>query len=487
MERTLPNSFLGFKKPKHGAAPRKSELIIDNRFIRDRFVLSFKARILAISIFLYYFIEQGTIGLFSQKYYVVYRNVRLSDFIMFGLIIYSIINIREYSNLFKSKSFLITKVLLAYLVFEFAVSYIRYDFNVLEYMFRLKGLWGSFLVLPFLLLFKRNGVAFLVKLIFPVAVISNILYIMTALTGIAFLPDVSLYAQSLPGEILVYRVYGGTFFGEFFFLGFVYMWISRKFRLWQLVLVILFVIPHILSFGRNSWAFFLFSIIAFIVLNSLRKKQFKVLFRQGILLILIGAAFIISFLIVIPESDYYLEAIFARITQGQEDVKYNEGTYGTRIIYQNAALVKLWVNSDWILGVGMHPMWVVRPENFEEQLYYNAFCDVSWPGTLAAYGLIGFAIFLFFQIYYIYICWKLIKKAREPNLMLFLLTYLFFRLIFDTFINSTYVFLSAGLWGISGVLSFLIAVLVVIYENHKSLEPAKNIVLFKDKPGVIEL
>src|SRR5207253_2042387 len=123
-----------------------------------------------------------------------------------------------------------------------------------EYAFRLKGLWSSFLVFPFLLLYKRNGLGFFIKILFPVAIISNVLYILTALTGIAFLPDITIISQRLPGEIVVYRVYGGTFFGEMFFLGFVYMWITRKFRFWQLFLVLLFLLPHILAFGRAAWA-----------------------------------------------------------------------------------------------------------------------------------------------------------------------------------------------------------------------------------------
>jgi len=487
LERTLPNSFLGFRKPRHGAAPRKSELVLDNRHLRERFVLTLRARVLAVSIFLYYFIEQGTIGLFPSKYYIIYRNVRLSDILMYALIFYSLINIREYSHLFKSKSFLIIKILLSYLVFEFVISYIRYDFSPLEYFFRLKGVWSSFLVFPYLLLFKRGGVGFLIKLIFPAAVVSNILYIMTALTGIAFLPDVSILAQSLPGEILIYRVFGGTFFGEFFFLAFVYMWITKRFRLWQFFLVILFALPHILAFGRHAWAFFIFAILCFVILNSLRKKQFKILIRQAILLIMLCTAFIIGFIVFFPEADYYIDAVFVRVTQGQEDVKYNEGTYGTRVIFQSNALVRLWLNSDWILGVGMHPMWVIRAESFEEQVYYNAFCDVSWPGTLAAYGLIGFAIFFLFQFYYMNVTWKLIKKARDANLQLFLLSYLFIQLIFDTFINFTYGFLSAGLWGIPGVMNFLLAAVVVNYENEKSLIPVnENVKFLKENSGITD-
>jgi hypothetical protein len=404
---------------------------------------------------------------------------------MFALVVYSLFNIREFYPLFKSKALLITKILLFYAVFEFVISFVRYEFNILEYLFRLKGLWSSFLVFPFLLLYKRNGLGFLIKIIFPVAIISNVLYILTALTGIAFLPDVTIISQRLPGEIVIYRVYGGTFFGEMFFLGFVYMWITRRFRFWQLILVILFLLPHILAFGRAAWANLVYTILLFVVVNSLRKKEFKVLFRQVIIFIFVGIAFIVSFMLVIPESDYYLDALAIRLTQGQEDVKYNEGSYGTRVIFQNNALMRLWVNSDLLLGIGMHPMWVVKPESFEEQVYYNAFSDVTWPGTLAAYGIIGFAIAIIFQIYYIFTSWKLIKKAREPNVQTFLLTYLFAKLTFDTFLNFTYVFISVGLWGLCPILNFFVAVVVVNYEKQKKLDSgnASTPLLLKEKPG----
>lgn len=470
MEKTAANTFLGFRKPSVGASPKKSDHLKGDKFIRDNLVISLRARILAIAFFLYLFIEAGTLGLLSEKTYIVYRNVRISDFIMIGLVVYSFLNIREYVDLFKSKAFFVTKVFLAYLVFEFLISFIRYDFNILEYAFRLKGLWGSFLVFPYLLLHKRGGVSFLFKLMIPVAIISNTLYILTALTGIAFLPDVSIVTQILPGDITIYRVYGGTFFGETFFLAIVYLWITHKFRVWQIFLAILFITPHVLAFGRNAWAYFIFAIVIFIIINILNKKEFRVIFRQAVIIALLIAAFIVSFLVFIPESGYYVEALSARITQGQDDVKYNEGTYGTRVLFQNNSLVRLWLNSDVLLGIGMHPMWVVKPESFEEQVYYNAFCDVSWPSVLAAYGLIGFFLAVCFQVYYIFATWRLVKKARAPNIQTFLLTLIFVKLTFDTFINFSYVFVSAGLWGIFPVLNFFVAVVVYNYEKQKAID-----------------
>jgi hypothetical protein len=436
-------------------------------FIKEELVTNLRARFLAIAIFLFYFIENGTLGLVPEKVYMVYRNIRVSDLILYGLVIYSLINIKEYRELFSSKAFLIAKILLCYFLFEFAVSTIRYGFNPIEYFFRLKGLWTSFLVFPYMLLIKRNGLSFLIKIIFPIAIISNLLYVLSALTGIPFLPDVSIYKQRLPGDIEVFRVFGGTFFGELFYLGFVYYWITKRFRMWQLFLVVLFIVPHILAFGRSAWAGFAFTILLMIVFNSLKKKNFKILFRQAAILVIMGLFLFISFMKFIPESDFYIDALEARIFQGQEDLKYDEGTYGTRILTQNASLLNLWANSDWFLGVGFHPMWVVKPESREEQLYYSAFCDVVWPSVLAAYGLIGFILCAILQIYYIYLCIKVLKRAPNENLYTLLITLLLAKMIFDLTFTSSYVLFSTGLWGFFLQMNIYIPVLVYTYEEQR--------------------
>jgi hypothetical protein len=473
MQKTFLNTFKYRKEAGYGGngaygnyLSGKSRYYYSENLLKDELVINLRARILAFAIFLFYFIEQGTLGLIPQKYYIVYRNMRLSDFILYGLVLYSFINIREFKDLFKSRPFFIVKLLLVYFLFEFSISAIRYNFNPLEYFFRLKGLWSSFMIFPFMLLLKRNGLAFLVKIILPVSAISNVLYILTAVTGIPFLPDVSIITQKLPGDIEVFRVYGGTFFGEMFFLGFVYFWISTKFKPWQILLATLFVIPHILAFGRLGWLHFAFTIFLMFVLNFLKKKEFKILFRQTVVFIFITIALLIVFIKFIPESDYYFDALEARIFQGQEDIKYSEGTYGTRIITQNEALLRLWAKSDMFLGIGMHPMWVYRPESFEEVIYYSAFSDVGWTSVLTAYGLVGFAIALIIQIYYSILSFRTLKRL-EDGLYFYLTLMLFAKLLFDSFINFSYMFLSIGLWGLFPILYFYIPILIYNYEKLK--------------------
>jgi len=475
VQKTLLNTFRYRKESGYGGdygaygknVISKSRYYYSENILKDELVVNLRARFLAIAIFLFYFIENGTLGLIPQKLYIVYRNMRISDLILYGLVIYSLLNIREYKDLFKSRAFFIVKLMLVYFLFEFSISAIRYGFNPIEYFFRLKGLWTSFLIFPFMLLLKRNGLTFLIKIILPFAVIANILYIITALTGIPLSPDVSIIRQKLPGDLEVFRVYGSTFYGEMFLFGLIYYWTSKKFKVGQIFLVILFIIPHILAFSRLGWARIAFIILLIFAVNFFKKKEFKVLLKQAVVFVIVTFAILIAFIKIIPESDYYYDAIKARIFQGQEDVKYSEGTYGARVITQNEALLRLWSNSDILIGIGMHPMWVVAPESREEMLYYSAFCDVGWPSVLAAYGLIGFILALTIQIYYSILSFKIIKCSPH-GLHFFLITMLLAKLLFDSLINFSYMFLSVGLWGMFSMLNFYIPILVYNYEKLRN-------------------
>lgn len=470
MLRTSINSLRGKKIPAEeitSAKGDRSSMLYSENLFKENLVVNLRARVLALTIFLYYFIQNGTMGLVPEKFYMVYRNMRISDFLLYALIIYSLICWKEYKVLFKSKPFFVVKIFLLYLLFEFVVSYIRYDFNPIEFFFRLKGIWSSFLVFPFMLLVSRNGFPFLIKLIFPVAIISNILYIITALTGIPFLPDVSIIKQQLPGDIEVFRVYGGTFYGDLFFLGIVYYWITKRFRAWQMGLLTLFIIPHILAFGRMAWVSFAFTILLMILLNSLNKRNYQILLRQAVLLIIMGVSISYAFIKFIPESNFYIDALNARIFQGSDDVKHDEGTYGTRVVTQNSVLVALWMNNNIFLGIGFHPMWVVGPGSREEALIYGAFCDVAWPSVLAAYGLIGFALTLIIQFYYMFLSFKIIKRSPNVNLYTFIVVILFAKLLFDSTVGFSYVFVSTGLWGFFTGLNIYIPVFIYMYEEFR--------------------
>jgi hypothetical protein len=469
LQKTLINN-LRFRKGTDFDAQKlrsdKTTTLYSENFLKEEYITSLKSRGVALAIFLFYFIENGTLGLIPEKYYFLHRNVRLSDLILYVLVAYSLFCYKEYRELIKSRSFLIAKIFLAYIVFEFIVSFIRYEFNPIEYFFRLKGIWSSFLIFPYMLLIKRNGFPFLIKIIFPVAVVSNFLYLLTALTGIPFLPDVLIVRQPLPGDLEVFRVFGGTFYGELFFLGFVYYWITKRFRMWQMFFVIIFVFPHVLAMGRLAWLGFVFTILVMILLNFLTKKNFRVVFRQAVILIVMAACLVFSFLQFVPESEFYVRALNSRLFQGQDDVKYGEGTYGMKAITQNAALVSLWKKSDLFLGIGMHPMWVVGPDTREESLYYSALSDVSWPAVLAVYGIFGFAISFVLQIYYLRLSFRIIKNSKEPGLYTFLITLMFAKLVFDVVVGFSYIFLSAGLWVFFGILSIYIPVLVHMYEQN---------------------
>ena len=422
-------------------------------------ILPLKTKLLAWSIFLFTFIEHGTLGLVPKSYYFVYRNMRISDFIMYFLIIYSLFNLKDFAQLYYNKAILIVKILLLYFGFQFIISVILYEQNIIEYFFRLKTLWMSFLVLPFMLLVKRGGLPYLIKLVFPVAVVSNVLYILSYITGVVLMPEMSIEKQNLPGGLQVNRIFGGTFYGELFFLWYIFQWITDKIRPSQLLLAMLFVTPHILAFGRAGWAFLAFTITLIFLWNFMKKRKFKILLKQGIVLTIFGVVLIYAFINFFPQSDYLTDAIEARVEQGQENIENLTGTYGTRMA-NSAALIELWLKSNVVFGIGMHPMIVLKPATTEELIYAWGFSDVRWSALLAAYGLAGFLMAVLFQIYYIQKSFVILKKTKSNSLYTYLILILMANLLFDTLINYSYNLVTVRLWGLTNVIALYIAVLV---------------------------
>lgn len=440
---------------------KDSNEAVSSIFGEQTHTLPKNAKLLAWAIFLMFFIENGTLGILPERSYFLYRNVRYSDLIMYALIVYSFFCIKEYIGLFNSKSLIIVKMLLIYMIMVFIGSSFVYDYNFVEFFFRMKTFWASFLIFPYLLLFKRNALPYLVKLIFPFAVLSNILYILSSVTGTAYLPDITIVKQTIPGGFKIYRVFGGTFFGEIYFLGYIYFWITRKFKPHQLFIVILFIIPHILAFGRGTWLFFIFTIAVMFFWNTLKNKNFKTVLKQIVLTAVLLVTVFYALTKLIPESSYLTGALESRIQQGQEDYKYKEGTIGTRLA-NSRELIDLWLNSNVIVGIGMHPMWVIAPVTEQESIYYWGFSDLIGPGLLAAYGLIGIILVSLFQIYYAAVNFKILKLAKIKDIYLLFIIIFLCRIIFVTF---SYNILLIGLWGPSFTISFYIAVLAYKYEH----------------------
>ncbi len=430
--------------------------------MEQRNYLELKTKLLAWGIFLIFFIDSGTLGLVPSSYYLVYRNIRISDLLMYFLIIYSVFNLKDFAELYKSKTLLIIKLVIFYLFIQFVLSVILYEQNFIEYFFRLKALWSSFLILPFIFLVNKKGLPYLIKLMLPVAVISNVLYLLSYITGIALMPDTSIEIQNLPGGLQVNRVFGGTFYGELFFLGFIFKWITDRVRLYQVFLAMLFVTPHILAFGRAGWIFMSFTILMMLVWNFLKKREFKILIRQAVVIALFGITLVYTFTRFFPQSEYIADAIEARVEQGQENIENKTGTYGTRLA-NSAALIELWLKSGFFFGVGMHPMIVIRPTTNEEAIYVWGFSDVRWAALLAAYGLVGFLLAVIFQLYYIQKAFSVLKRTRSSSIYTFFILVLLSNLLFDTLINFSYYLVSVRLWGINQVFCFYLAILA--YKN----------------------
>jgi hypothetical protein len=385
--------------------------------------------------------------------------MRISDFLIYGLTIYSLFKTKEFAELYRSKNMILVKVVLIYFFAQFIISTISYQQEFFEYFFRLKGIWSSLLIFPYLLLLKRKALPYLIKIMLPVTIVANILYILSALTGVALMPDIGVEKANIPGGFKVYRVFGGTFFGEFFFLAFVFQWITDKFKFWQLPLAVLFITPHILAFGRSAWVSFSFSILLMFIWNFMKNREFKLVLRQIILLVSLIIITVYVFMRFIPQSDYLSDAISARITQGQDDVEYKTGTFGTRLANIDA-LLGLWQSSNIFFGIGMHPMWVIRAETVEENIYAWGFSDVRWASVLAAYGLTGFILAIIFQILYGVYSAKVLINTKSKSILTFFSLMMLSNLMFDTFINYSYNLVSMSLWGFSTVICFYIAVIV---------------------------
>ena len=189
----------------------------------------------------------------------------------------------------------------------------------------------------------------------------------------------------------------------------------------------------------------------------------KVAFRQIALMVVLLVSLIYVFIKFVPRSDYLTEAIQARIEQGEEDVQHGEGTYGTRLASTNM-LIQLWMNNNILFGVGMHPLWVIGPVTVEEGLYAWGFSDVAWASVLAAYGIVGLGMAVFFQFYYMYLSLKILKNTIRFDLYTFLVILFFSKLIFDTFFNYASNFISCGLWGFPFSVVYLGA-LIFRYEH----------------------
>jgi hypothetical protein len=112
----------------------------------------------------------------------------------------------------------------------------------------------------------------------------------------------------------------------------------------------------------------------------------------------------------------------------------------------------------------MHPLWVVKAETVEENIYAWGFSDVGWAGVLAAYGLIGFLLCLYFQTSFMYFGLKILKRTKQYDLYTFFVLIFFSKLFFDCVINYSYAFFTSGLWGF-GTSVFFIAALAYKYEH----------------------
>jgi hypothetical protein len=331
------------------------------------------------------------------------------------------------------------------------------------------------MIFPSMLLIKRNGLDYLIKLILPVSVISNLLYIVTALTGQALLPEIYVAKVVLSSGTVVYRVFGGTFLGELFFLGIVYKGVTDKFKLYHLPLVVIFLLPHILAMGRGAWTYILTCVIFILLFNILKKKDFKTAVRQLAIVSVLFATFVYV-LTIIPQSENVTEALGERVSQFETDVKYSEGTYGSRV-FVHRILLEYWLNNNRLFGIGMHPLWVIKPETAEEAMISWGYADLRWSPFLVSYGLAGFTLAIIMQISFLIITFKILKKEKKPEFLTFFVLLLFATLFIDSFVGSSFSLISINVLGLSMYRGFYVAAMIYKYEqvlNTQTSFPQKS-------------
>jgi hypothetical protein len=188
--------------------------------------------------------------------------------------------------------------------------------------------------------------------------------------------------------------------------------------------------------------------------------------RQVVMIVVTISAFVFFFNQFIPKSDELTEAIETRIQQGQSDIKYEEGTYGTRMA-NIKVLLDLWAANP-IFGIGMHPFWVIIPVTVEESLYAWGLSDIRWTSVLAVYGIVGFLLAIIFQLYYMVTSFRLLKKTKVVNINYFFLLIFLITLIRDSLLNYSYILTTVNLYGIGSTVAFYIANLTYVNENNPS-------------------
>jgi hypothetical protein len=244
--------------------------------------------------------------------------------------------------------------------------------------------------------------------------------------------------------------------------------------MYMLIPVILFSVPHILAFGRTAWIHLVFIIVLIFVWNIHRKKNFRIFVRQTIIILIFGAAISYVFIQFVPESSYISEALEARVEQGRDDYVLEQGTYGSRLVAMTA-LIELWEKSNLIFGVGMHPLWVVKPVTVEETYYSWGFSDIKWAGVLAGYGLFGFALILFYQIQYLFVSARILIKYKVSDMNMFFVILMFSTLAFDSFLNYSYALVTFAVNGITPTIAFLSAITIYMNEEIKKIKETGTI------------
>lgn len=406
-------------------------------------------------------------GLIDYEFFRLIRGLYIDYAIALCLLSY--IMIFKFTVLFKYiKSHIIKLVIIlnVYLILELFNSYLEYDINPFIVFIKKLPLFLSVLVFVYLYAFERNLFPLLLKMIYYCSLFLSIVYILQVLAGLlgGYNIEMEGYGRlriDIRG-ITVVRVWANTMGSEIFFIYNLIKMLKYKVKPMLFIHSVIFVMPTILAFGRQAWLIVLLSAVV-TFFYTVRGSAKSILFLK--VSVFIGTIFLFLFIY----SDYtktdYFQAISYRLTMGTEDYEYGEGTYGIRAEVQTPVLLNYWAKNP-VMGFGFYPYWLEG----KDWVLYSGMTDVSAPALLAAFGVVGFSLFLILSYCFFYLSILIFKKKFTIDYYIVAISIIYISSVLVK--NLTLVKVSNfDLNGFNFTVTFYITYLLYNYFKYKGIYP----------------
>ena len=346
-------------------------------------------------------------GLIDYEFFRLIRGLYIDYAIALCLLMY--LFFFKFGILFKYVKSNIVKLIIIlnlFLFLELFYSYLEYDINPFIVFIKKLPLFLSALIFLYLYVFEKNLFPLLLKYVYYCSLFLSIVYVLQVLAGLLGSYNIEMegYGRLVVDirGITIVRVWANTMGSEIFFIYNLLKILREKVRPILFIHTIIFIMPTILAFGRQAWLIMLLSSVL-ALFYALKGTTKSVLFLK--VSVFIGSIILFLFLY----SDYtktdYFQAINYRLTMSSEDYEYNEGTFGIRAEVQTPVLLNYWAKNP-VMGFGFYPYWLEG----KDWVLYSGMTDVSAPALLAAFGVVGFSLFLLISYSFFYISLLIYKK-----------------------------------------------------------------------------